>query len=130
MNLYKNQTLPHIDINGDLYQGKIYYPYLNSSCNAWYKDGFLHKEDGPAIKWNNGDEEWFIYGKLHQLECPAITRYGTKQWFKNGRRHRIDGPAVEYANGHKEWWINGMILTTLSSLLSRMCLSTNEKKDI
>jgi hypothetical protein len=44
----------------------------------------LHKLDGPAIEWLNGE----------------------KEWWRNGMRHREDGPAFIYANGDKEWWIN------------------------
>jgi hypothetical protein len=32
---------------------------------------------------------------------------GNKEWFLNGKKHREDGPAVERANGAKEWWLNG-----------------------
>jgi hypothetical protein len=47
--------------------------------------GYLHREDGPAIEWNNGTKEWWI----------------------NGNTHREDGPAIEYYNGHKKWRLNG-----------------------
>jgi len=49
----------------------------------------LHREDGPAIEWHNGDRYWYINGKLH----------------------REDGPACEYADGDKYWLINGEKLT-------------------
>ena len=32
---------------------------------------------------------------------------GTKHWFLNGKLHREDGPAVELANGTKSWYLNG-----------------------
>ena len=32
---------------------------------------------------------------------------GHKEWFLNGKLHREDGPAVEYADGRKEWHLNG-----------------------
>jgi len=32
---------------------------------------------------------------------------GDKAWFINGKRHREDGPAIEEANGGKAWFING-----------------------
>jgi hypothetical protein len=41
-----------------------------------------HREDGPAIIYNNGD----------------------KYWYQNDKPHREDGPAVEYANGYKVWY--------------------------
>jgi len=48
----------------------------------------LHREDGPAIEYDNG----------------------TKYWYRNGRLHREDGPAVEYVNGCGEWWVNGLCI--------------------
>ena len=49
----------------------------------WYKDGKLHKEDGPAIDCIDGLRKWWIEGKLH----------------------REDGPACEWTNGYKEWYL-------------------------
>jgi hypothetical protein len=49
------------------------------------KLGQLHRLDGPAIEWNDGE----------------------KLWYKNGKMHRIDGPAIENSSGSKEWWKNG-----------------------
>lgn len=51
----------------------------------WYANGFLHREDGPAV----------IYPDGH------------KKWYKNGRLHCEDGPAVIHPNGRKEWYKNG-----------------------
>jgi hypothetical protein len=51
----------------------------------WYKDDLLHRDDGPAIEWDNG----------------------TKFWFKNNQLHREDGPAVECVSGDKSWYLNG-----------------------
>ena len=31
---------------------------------------------------------------------------GTKEWFLNGKYHREDGPAIEYTNGTKFWYLN------------------------
>jgi hypothetical protein len=45
----------------------------------------IHREDGPAVEYPNGD----------------------KEWYEDGCLHRLDGPAVEFANGNGEWWING-----------------------
>jgi len=36
---------------------------------------------------------------------------GTKDWFINGKRHRLDGPAIEYSDGSKEWWVDGKYIT-------------------
>jgi hypothetical protein len=47
-------------------------------------NGDFHREDGPAIEYNNG----------------------SKQWWLNGLRHRENGPAVEWGDGDKAWYLN------------------------
>jgi hypothetical protein len=52
-----------------------------------YKDSdfrILHREDGPAIEYSDGE--------MH--------------WFQNNKYHRLDGPAVIQPSGLKEWWVN------------------------
>ena len=44
----------------------------------------MHREDGPAIEYANGDKSWYI----------------------NDQHHREAGPAIEFANGYKEYWLN------------------------
>ena len=62
----------------------------DTGTRRYYNDaGRLHREDGPAIVYANGYQEWY----------------------QNGRRHRVDGPAIEYANGAQEWWIHGVEYT-------------------
>jgi len=46
--------------------------------------GDLHRENGPAIEWADG-EKW---------------------WCKHGKLHRENGPAREYANGTNYWYLN------------------------
>ena len=50
--------------------------YEEESGVFWYKDGVLHREDGPAIEYRNG----------------------TTKWYLNGKRHREDGPAAQYTH--------------------------------
>jgi len=57
----------------------------SSPANAWYLDGELHREDGPAVEMYNG----------------------TKIWYRNGELHREDGPAIEFDNGIKKWFLDG-----------------------
>ena len=78
----------------------------------WYKNGLLHRTDGPAIELANGDRYWYKNGQRHRLDGPAVEMAdGHRAWWQNGQRHRVDGPAFEWANGHREWWINGVQLT-------------------
>ena len=71
-------------------------------------DDKLHREDGPAAEYANGDKQWWVNGERHRVDGPAAENAnGTKWWYLNNKLHREDGPAVELANGDKEWWVNG-----------------------
>jgi hypothetical protein len=60
---------------------------VTKDFTKWYKHGtdLLHREDGPACEYANGD----------------------KEWYKGGKLHREDGPAIEYADGNKSWYLEG-----------------------
>lgn len=49
------------------------------------KNSYYHCEDGPAFHAINYCKCWYIHGKPH----------------------RLNGPAIEYNDGRKEWFING-----------------------
>lgn len=73
----------------------------------WYKDGLLHKEDGPACEYADGSKSWWKNGSLHNEKGPAFLRFnGDEEWYKNGYRHREDGPAIIGHYG-KSWFSNG-----------------------
>ena len=65
-----------------------------SEAKYHYKDGtilnkydstkILHRENGPAVEWDDG-EKW---------------------WYFEDKKHRLDGPAVEYSDGRELWFIN------------------------
>ena len=49
-------------------------------------EGKLHRTDGPAIEFSNGEKHWHIKGKLHRTDGPAIEfADGDKYWFKDGK---------------------------------------------
>ena len=89
---------------------KKYYVKVNELGAFWYADEamtVLHREDGPALEYANGDKVWYQNGQRHRLDGPAVERVNAyKSWWQNGKRHRLDGPAIERTNGHKEWWQN------------------------
>ena len=86
---------------------------LADGTKEWHNEkGQLHREDGPAVEWINGDKEWWINDRLYRKSGPAIEyANGNKEWWVNSQLHREDGPAVDCADGYKEWWINGKELT-------------------
>jgi hypothetical protein len=71
----------------------------------WRLNGQIHREDGPAVIWDNGTEEWAIKGK----------------------NHRIDGPAIEWANGTISWYLNGKELSFDEWLDETPDMSTEDK---
>jgi hypothetical protein len=59
--------------------------------------------------FDDGRKEWFLDGFLHREDGPAIeTSGGTKIWYIQGKRHREDGPAMEYSGGSNLWYINNV----------------------
>ena len=54
----------------------------------YYKNNMMHREDGPAIVYEDGKSVYYI----------------------NDIRHREDGPAVIYPDGGVEYWINGELV--------------------
>ena len=81
----------------------------------WYKDSdctILHKEDGPAVVWFDGEQHWWFDGNIHRTDGPAIVYVdGSVEWRQHGQIHRVDGPAIEWRNGSVEWWLNDTKLT-------------------
>lgn len=65
-----------------------------------------------VMVYKNGDRYWRLNGYLHREDGPAVELTdGQKEWWINGERHREDGPSIEKSKGAKEWWINGKQLT-------------------
>jgi len=82
----------------------------------WFgKYGFLHRENGPAVEWANGDKKWFLNGFLHNENGPAVVYAdGHKEWWIKGRL-RENGPAIEWVDGSKSWCKNG-VLTSFAKI--------------
>ena len=66
---------------------KIYCHTDEYENKCWCKEDtfILHREDGPAVEYANGD----------------------KSWYQNGLKHRLDGPVVETKNSYKTWYYHG-----------------------
>ena len=71
-------------------------------------DDRYHRDDGPAIIWASGTQEWYQHEHRHRDDGPAaIWPDGSQFWWFDHMRHREDGPAVIRADGRREWWMNG-----------------------
>ena len=41
---------------------------LTSGDKLWFLNGKLHREDGPAIEWSDGLKQWYLKGELYSEE--------------------------------------------------------------
>ena len=87
----KEWWLDGIEYNEKQFLAKMNLPVIDEKGNKfWYnEDGKYHREDGPAVIWNDG----------------------SKTWYKNGLCHREDGPAVECVIDGPSWYLDGDYLT-------------------
>jgi len=63
-------------------------------------------------KFPNGDLMWCQDGVVHREDGPAVIyQDGSKCWLQKGFYHRIDGAAIELSDGRKEYHVLGEKLT-------------------
>ena len=43
----------------------------------WYQDAMKHRIDGPAVEWENGDKEWWLYGTRYD---PIVWLLKVHEW--------------------------------------------------
>ena len=87
----------------------------------------LNNTDGPAITFSDGSYIWFVDGRHHRLDGPALYLRsqdiynctkggyfgGIEAWYKDGELHRLDGPALIHHDGSTTYSIEGERLTKL-----------------
>jgi hypothetical protein len=86
------------------------FKFEGQTSTHWYKNGKLHRIDGPAIEHKDGSKYWIQNGLSHREDGPALEYAdGRKEWYINGQLHRLDGPAIEKPNGDKFWYQEGVL---------------------
>jgi hypothetical protein len=88
---------------------------VSGKYKEWWFYGLKHRENGPAIEYEDGSQEWWFYGLRHRKGKPAVIfkEEGfnistlTEEWWFYGKLHREDGPAVMKSDGTQEWWLYG-----------------------
>jgi hypothetical protein len=81
---------------------KPVYKIVSDLTRKGYEKGY------ELFEHSNGTKEWYLNGKRHREDGPAIEwSDGSKWWYLNGELHREDGPAIEHPDGSKYWWLNG-----------------------
>lgn len=54
---------------------------------TYRRDGLLHREDGPAVTWQDGTLLYYARGKLHREDGPAVHGGpGGEEWWRDGKR--------------------------------------------
>ena len=82
----------------------------------WRLNGKLHRDDAPAVEYEDGINAWYQHGKLHRIGAPAAIGYnGDKLWYQHDRLHREDGAAVEKADGTKVWCVDDKLYYDISA---------------
>ncbi len=46
-----------------------------------------------------------------KMEELIVNTNGDREWYLNGKLHREDGPAIEFTGGDNYWYLNGEELT-------------------
>ena len=80
------------------YDGTLHY-------ECWYRNGKLHRTDGPAIIFYRKDgktvffKDWFVDDKLHRTDGPAYITYcedgktvRSEKWCINGNEIKVNDP--------------------------------------
>jgi len=98
---------------------------------AWYYNGVLHREGGPAYIEGDYHKEWWYKGKLHRENGPAIEDSGLEEWYlygnkfyekivcdsgrvietyydEQGNLHNDIGPSRISSCGCEEWYKHGI----------------------
>lgn len=78
----------------------------------WYRDGKLHRIDGPAVECASGIKSWYQDGKLHRDSGPAVEYPdGDREWYQDGKLHRLDGPALgRVSDEGMPWYFKGELI--------------------
>jgi hypothetical protein len=107
--------------------------------DLWYKDGRLHREDGPALTLFRVQDNtveyyaWYRHGELHRENEPArifISDKGKiyeKQWYNNGELHREDGPAIITSSGIVMYYLQGLLFRTKETWWDALSDSAKKK---
>ena len=61
-------------------QGKYFIP----GGIEHYQNDVLHRLNGPAIEYYDGDKQWWINGQLHRdNDLPAVESLEVKKWYQH-----------------------------------------------
>lgn len=110
--------------------------YVEYGSVYWYRNGLLHREDGPAAEYKDGEWEWYFNGELHRNGEPAKISWTCeieyRDWYQHGKLHREDGPARTDGDGNYAYFLDGKELTEeeFNAYLERKKLKESLGRDL
>ncbi len=63
---------------------------MHDGSTYWFKNGIIHRDNGPAIEYSEGKKVWIVNGRTHREDGPAITFFNSEEWFIDGKRFESD----------------------------------------
>ena len=93
---------PHFARMVNVYDAMINFGHdvkIVNSIICWYRNGKLHRVNGPARVDRLGNSEWYRDGLLHRDGGPARVLLTGREWYQNGVLHCDDGPAMIWVGG-------------------------------
>lgn len=87
-NQIENERFPLLELIIEDYkevqEGK-YTKFIHPFVTYWYYQDKLHRENGPAIEWSDGNQSWYKNGILHREDGPAnISSIHGTRWYIEG----------------------------------------------
>ena len=90
------------------FEGKLHREGGPAYKDTYYRHGVVHRDDGPAVV-DGARSEWYRDGVRHRNGGPALTDAGLEEWYENGVLHRPDGPARTWFPFSEEWYLHGKL---------------------
>lgn len=77
--------------------------YINEyGVHEWYRDGYQHRDVGPAVVYPDGDQFWYQHGEIHREDGPAIIYgYSKMEWYLHDEQI-IDPEIIKLMTGKEE----------------------------
>jgi len=70
-NILAKRISPPIELGSN--ENGLYYIFFASGTKAYFKSNNLHKQDGPAVEWANGNKAWYYEG--YRIDCNSTEEF-------------------------------------------------------
>ncbi len=91
-------------------------PY-HDGAGKFCSKGEMEKSIARLYEEGKTDEAFSLGLELHEIEKSKITPelppiIGDQKWYLDGKLHREDGPAIIYADGREAYYVNGKLIAS------------------